>query len=399
MSGEKTESLEDLLSDLFGETVTIEGSEQRELGAAELSLIEMGYTKRNRSPDGPTTLTHIRQTALVSHDAELDLPHFALSPTPKGIGGVLMSLVGDMGDLDFEDSPEFSNEYHLHAWSETPVRLLFTKAIRDHLGKRHGWSVMGRRNVLVIYYHNRVVDGEERTNFMDEALEILGLFQQAEETLDTMPQVRRETTGGDMAATAERMGGLAGSMLANQLRKLSVTQQELDQFASSPTPRTIPRGIKRQVVGNYLVFVPFGFLFIVAGLVAGSVFYLMSEGAQRWISIPFFLFFPMIGSGMVFFPLRHYWRKNRALRDGKVVSARVTDIERTNASVNQQRRYHVSVDFSDGGQQVTRVLNAYGPAVDLARQRKENGEPMRVIVDPADCEHLIGIDLLMMFDK
>lgn len=119
------------LSELFGESVAIEGGEQRQLGAAELSIIEISYTREHRSSDGPTTYTDIRQTAVVSKDAELDLPQFVLTPTRKGITGRLLSLFGDMGDIDFPGSPEFSAEYHLHGWSEKPVRLTSLLAIAD----------------------------------------------------------------------------------------------------------------------------------------------------------------------------------------------------------------------------------------------------------------------------
>ena len=394
------ETLEDGLSELFGESVTIEGGEQRKLGAAELSIVEIGYRREHRSSDGPTTYTHVRQTALVSTDAELDLPQFALTPTPKGISGRLLSLFGDMGDIDFPDSPEFSTEYHLHGWSEKPVRLLFTKPIRDHFSGRLGWSVMGKRNVLAIFHHNQVIDGNERKRFVDDALEILALFQRAEEQLDGMPDVRRETTPSDFLASAERMGGLVGGMLAKQLQKLSVTSTELDNFLSQSPPRAIPKGIKNQLLGEgTTVLMVAGSIFLIVGLVVGVLITTLAAGNERWIGIPIMTVFPLIGSLMVYFTARYRNRKKRTLKCGAIVECHVNSVEGTSTSINEQRRYHVEVEYSQGGKATTGIVHAYGPAVDKARKFEQGGDAMRVLVDPSDPTHLIGIDLIMIFEQ
>lgn len=393
--------LADDLSELVGETVRIEGGEQRQMGGSTLSIIEMGYTRRTSTGDGPASTTHIRQTALVSKDPELDLPQFALSPTPKGIGGaLLLSLLGGMGDINFDDSPKFSQEYHLHGWSEHPVRLLFTRAIRDHFADNLGWGVLGRNNVLVVFHHNQVFDGSERESFVGDALTAMTLFQQAEEHLDSMPEVRRETTASDVTATAKRMGGLVGAMLAKQMKKLSVTPLQLENFLAESQPRTIPPGIKQQVVGrgDNFVLVVFGAIFVIAGLVAGSMVVGLSEGNQRFIGLPLMIVFPLIGGCMMFFTLRHRIRRKRTLKRGMIARARVAGVERTSTEVNNQRRYHVIVEFSHGGEKRVASLHAYGPAVDRAREFQESGNPMRVLVDPKDSDHLVGIDLLMMFD-
>ncbi len=393
------ESLEDELSGLFGESVAIEGGEQRQLGAAELSIVEISYTREHRSSDGPTTYTHVRQTAVVSKDAELDLPQFALTPTPQGITGRLLSLFGDMGDIDFPESPEFSAAYHLHGWSEKPVRLLFTKPIRDHFSSQLGWSVMGKQSVLVIFHHNQVVDGDERNRFVDDALGILTLFQQAEEQLDSMPEVRREATPSDFVASAERMGGLAGAMLAKKLRKLSVTSKELENFLSQAPPRVIPQGINRQLLGEgTIVLMVAGSVFLIVGLVVGLLVTTLAEGNGRWIGLPIMTVFPLIGGAMVYFTARYRRRKSRTLRAGAVVKGQVKSVKSTSTTVNEQRRYHVVVEYSYLGKATTGIINAYGPAVDKAKKYEQSGEPMRMLVDPQDPSHLVGIDLILIFD-
>jgi len=114
------------------------------LGDARLAVVEMGYTRVNRSDSGHTT-TKVRQTAVVLDDGQLDLPLFNLSPTLKGVTGFLMSFAGDMGDINFQDSPDFSQQYHLHAWNETAARVLFTPALREFFSQNVGWSVRGNK--------------------------------------------------------------------------------------------------------------------------------------------------------------------------------------------------------------------------------------------------------------
>ncbi len=398
ISPDDSSRLEEWLEELFGERVSIEGGERRQLGNAELSIVEMGYTQEHRSTDGPTTHTHVRQTALVSRDPDLELPQFALSPTVKGFAGRLLSLFGDMGDINFPDSPQFSDEYHLHGWSERPVRLLFTPSLRDHFARNLGWNVVGKGNLLVIFRHNQVVDDGDHERFVQDSLKALSLFQQAEEQLDSMPEVRREATPSDMTATAERMG-LAGALLAKELRKLSVTPDELDAFAAQIPPRDIPPGIWRQVLGNNLVVAIAGAMFTIAGLVGGTLILATADGVPRLLGLPFLILFPLMGTAMMFFTLRHRIRKRRTLRDGTLAEARVTRVKRTSDSVNDQRRYEVSMEVSQDVEQQSKTLNAYGPGVERARKFEASGEPMRILVDPRDPDHVVGLDLLLIFDE
>ncbi len=82
-----------------------------------------------------------------------------------------------------------------------------------------------------------------------------------------------------------------------------------------------------------------------------------------------------------------------------IVECHVNSLEGTSTSINEQRRYHVEVEYSQGGKATTGIVHAYGPAVDKARKYQENGNVMRVLVDPSDPDHLIGIDLIMIFEQ
>lgn len=81
------------------------------------------------------------------------------------------------------------------------------------------------------------------------------------------------------------------------------------------------------------------------------------------------------------------------------MEGQVESVERTSTTVNEQRRYQLAVEYSQLGKRTTGIVNAYGPAVDKAKKYEESGKPMRILVDPSDPTHLIGIDLLMIFDQ
>lgn len=396
LSESDRESLQSELSEVFRQMVRVESGERRQFGDAQLAIVDISYTSQSQKAHHSTRPTTIRQTVLLSTDAELDLPAFTLSATIKGVAGKLLSLLGGMGDINFDDSPIFSSSYHLHGWSESPVRLLFSKTIRDYFSKHAGWNLIGNGKRLAVYHHNIVCAGEVRDEFIDEALEIVSLFQQSEEQLDALGNVRRETTGDDMLATAERMGGMAGTLLARQLRKNLVTDSELDGFASQAPPRDIPPGLAKQVIGDNLALVFLGALFVIGGLVGGSLIIAMVDDAARWIGVPIVILLPLLGGVIMGLTLRHRNRGKRTLRSGVLVDAHVISVNGTGLTVNSQQRYRVEFEWTAQGLSQRLSLNAYGPQVYLARKFLDNGDSLRVLVDPQDPSHGIAIDLIMV---
>lgn len=388
-------NLENVLDELFGQDVSLESGQHQQLGEAQLFVGEMSYQRTIHTENGHT-VKHIRQTVLVSHDAELDLPEFSLSPKRKGLVAGLLSWMGGMSDIDFEDSPTFSEEYSLHGWAEKPVRLLFNPDTRAFFSQRLGWSVMGKGDALAIFRHNHVIEDAEEEEFTNVALEILAQFQQAEEQLDEVG-VRRETTTGDVAATAERMGGLAGAMLLRQLRKIAISPEELEAFAAEAPPRTVPPGMKRQVLGDNAVLVYVGLFFLIGSIAFGvGIWWFDKEGKAPWFGYTVPVLQAVAGSAMVFFTARHRRRKFRTLTHGILAEGTVQEIEATQTVVNDQRQHKVVIEFSSGGTTTTKTFNAYGGSVDTARSRQKKGLPMRVLIDPQDSDHLVGLDVLVI---
>ncbi|WP_442509762.1 hypothetical protein SH528x_001358 [Novipirellula sp. SH528] len=403
MPAETTETLEDDLSEMFAGPVSVTVHQQSLFGDANLNVVTMGYARENRSSDGPTTTSHVRQSAIVLDESALDLPQFDLAPKPKGMAGKLLSLLssaglGGMGALDFPDTPQFAGIYRLTAWAESPVRLMFTRKLRDFLIKHPGWNIKGQGRYLVVFRHNEVIEENDQADFVQTALEIAEKIQQGEETLDAHPDLHRETRIEDVHATADRMGGLAGTLLKNQLRKLAVTRDQLETFLAESRPRTLPPGMKAQVLGNTLPVVLFGIVFLLVGIGIGITAIAIGDGQNKLVGMLMLVALPLVGGIMLYFAQRFRWRKLRVCRHGDLVQGVVKDVKRTTTTVNNQRRHHVIFEFDHLGRQHTATVNAYGISVKRAEGFRDRGESLRILVDPNDVSHILCPELLILWE-
>ena len=390
------DSLAGHLSELFGDVVSVETVFERDQPEAKLTVCRMSYD----SFDTHTRrrLNQVVQSAVVLDADQLNLPQFALAPEMEGVFGKILAGLGGFGDIDFEDSPEFSESYHLHGWNEEPVRVLFTKSVRDYFASEPDWSVRGDGSRLVIFRFNKVCQQDAMESFVQKSLKILSLFREGEQQLDARPQLRRETRPEDMAATAARMGGIVGGAIRKQLRKVAVTRDELESFLQESPPRNIPPGLKRQVLGDNFVLIFVGAIFLAAGVIAGPLVLTLGQGNVRWIGLPLAIFQSIVGGLMMGLTIRHRGRKARVLREGTLADGTVTGVSRSGMMVNNQVRYHVTVAYSVDGQERTTTCNAYGLAAEQARTRAASGETACVLVDPADLNHVVCADLVTTFE-
>jgi hypothetical protein len=388
------DGLADALSDLFDERVTLQCLNEQQFGAARIAIVEMEY--RQSTDQGPSR--HVAQTAAVLNDPELNLPEFSLQPPIGGLLGKLVFGMVGMNAMQFQDSPEFSEKYHLLGWNESAVRMLFTKELRDQLVELDGWSARGRGPLLVVFRAGEVCGESERPKFTDASLRILTLFQHGEETLDDHPEVRRETSVQDVYDKAAKMGGIQGSLVRSALNRLSISSGDLEAFLNQPKPRSnIPRGLKRQVIGETVFLTIFGLMFLVLGLAVPLPILLTAEDNERWIAIPFLILFPLIGGLVTFFSTRHRWRKKRLLQHGNLVDGKIKEVKRTEVEVNGARRYRVEIEYEQNGTRQAGIMNLYRN-VEAARAFKASGQSVRVLVDPNKPDHVLCVDTLIVMD-
>lgn len=390
MNETELQILKDEVSEQFNESVSFEDIQDQSVDGATLIICSMKYLRGSSNQP-------VHQTAVILRSEDLDLPRFSMHPR---MGGLLTSVVSRLGTtvrLDFDDSPEFQNAYSVQAWKESATRILFSAELRDFLGRHPGWCTRGRNQCVIIYQDNKLCTNKDMEGFVQAALQILNLFRAGERALDNRPEVQRDISGRDMLETADRMGGIGGAMLRSQLEEIAVSAEDLATFLDSPVPRPIPAGIKRQVVGDNLMLLFLGPVFMVAGLGVGGGLIWFGE-QDRALGVGILLMFCLCGSLMFGLTWRHRRRKYRVLQHGVLTEGQVLGVRKTDLKVNGQYRYIATVKYRADGSDHSTACNIYGPAAEQARRLAATKATIHVLVDPTDADHVAVPDFLMLFD-
>ncbi|NND99021.1 MAG: hypothetical protein HKN47_17025 [Pirellulaceae bacterium] len=395
MSEQVISDLQCHLSELFGEEVSVEVCEERELEGMRISVVQMSYSVRSTGETNQRK--HYRQTAVVLVQDDLDLPDFTLEPTPRGIAGKLFSMVGGMGDINFTASPEFSEAYVLQGWIEATVRELFIPEIRNFFSTDPRWSVRGGDERLVIFQKNKMIPESDHDEFVKESLQISALFQLGEEHLDSRPDLRRKTEPDDLVATADQMGGIVGAMLQRQLSKIRITKSELNAFAASSPPRRILPGMSKQVVGEMLPVILIGIVMIGIGIGFAALCWFVGTGNSRYLAFPVSLT-AVAGAAIAYFANRHRNAKRRVLRQGKLQKGRITNVTATNTQINNQQQYVVDLEYGSEHDPQKTQCKVYGVVHKKAEELRESEQSVRILIDPRKPNHSICLDLLIVFD-
>ena len=128
-----------------------------------------------KTGDGKNAQTHRQTVALLSYPNG-PLPRFELRP--ENVFHKLGSLFGYQ-DLDFKDSPGFSERYLLRGTDEPAVRALFGLNLRQYFESHPDWCVDGRGSWLAAYRHGRLVPPRSFAEFLDEVKVLLWAFPRA----------------------------------------------------------------------------------------------------------------------------------------------------------------------------------------------------------------------------
>ena len=110
-----------------------------------------------------------RQTVAAFRLPDMDVPEFDLQPE-KWVHK-LTELFGYQ-DIDFVDSPHFSDQYLLRGSDEEAVRDLFSVDLRQFMESINGFSLAGGEHWLVIYQCDRRVGPMELKVFIEETFKI-----------------------------------------------------------------------------------------------------------------------------------------------------------------------------------------------------------------------------------
>jgi len=103
----------------------------------------------------------------------LMLPPFMLFP--ETVFSKIAVAFGQI-DVDFPDSPDFSESYILRGGDEARIRAIFSPAVRQVLAPLAHLTIEGADDVLFIFRRDRLVKPEELASQIEEDKRILALF-------------------------------------------------------------------------------------------------------------------------------------------------------------------------------------------------------------------------------
>lgn len=138
---------------------------------------------------------------------------------------------------------------------------------------------------------------------------------------------------------------------------------------------------------------------VVVEYVEGMPYIARIEGTgltYGWFGV-FMLLFPLAGIALMLGGVHAYRKKTRILRMGTFAAGRVTEVARTNVTVNEQPQFRIDVGFAlpDGTEQTTSFKTTNRKDIDHARARKDSGEVVGVLYDPDSPSDSIMVDTLL----
>lgn len=95
---------------------------------------------------------------------------------------------------------------------------------------------------------------------------------------------------------------------------------------------------------------------------------------------------------MAYFAIRYRYQNSRLLRHGSVAEGHIEAVQRTDTTINNQRQYKLKVRFSDQLGRRTSTCNIYGKVAEAARQRHQEGQPVRILYDRSAPQRILWAD-------
>lgn len=136
-------------------------------------FFDYSYTR-----DDAESTTTIHQTIARIQAPLLKLPSFLLFP--ETIFSKIKVLFGG-ADVNFPDSPGFSEQYVLRGQDEGALRAIFSPALRQALEPLHHLTIEGADDALFIFRAGCRIEPDELVARIEEDKKILALFLEAQQ--------------------------------------------------------------------------------------------------------------------------------------------------------------------------------------------------------------------------
>ena len=346
---------------------------------------------RKYQRDGRTLLRKQSQTVAYYESKELPIPGFNLNPESFPLN--MISRIAGIEDIDFPEHAAFSRAYHLSAHVPQSVRRLFDHGpLLDDLGRRHGLSIASHANSIIIYRRGEHLDGGALKGFVQEAAEILRLF---EEAVRKASEIAANTPAPrlDARELADRTPGLMGRVARANL----VTHADVDAFLHQPVPRYISASIARY---------PDRFVSALATLIGAAVFLVgalfmvinvraMLSGEHHAEGVLIGLVFLVLGGVTAYFAGGFRWRCKHLLRYGHLASGRIENIEERGYTIGKETVYKVTVSYPTETGSAQGSCYILAGSVRRARKLLRDKSPARVLYDPRQPRRVLLAEALL----
>ncbi len=354
----------------------------------------------DHDPDGPGHA--VRHTVVFLHRPEAKLPDFEIRPrrgfAEKALGAIV-SMLG-VPSLELEGESEFSDRYTVMTTNAESVRVLLGResidailAVDDLYFKFSGRGVLlsrvsvdgssGRRSSTGVGDVGKVTDGRRRDHGLEDTAS-RALLQDALVAAGPIvddPEVSRraaDAVEGTYAEEAVRNLTERGGFVARQLAKTLITGEMLEGLRSASTPRTeIPGPVARKAWGGTTLPLAIAPLF---GLCFAGIGTVLAIGGQSEA-----LIFVAVGSLALLisgFIVRHRMMRKRLIVHGHAVDGRVTSVERTDTTVNEDPISKVTIETRDGGAPI--VVKIGSQPATQARRMMESKPETWILRDPQE---------------
>ena len=379
-----TDEIEKRIKFICANRITLSSAMGRSLGKARLMIAVMKTHSENH---GNTSSSSTTETIAWYESKSLDLPKFRL--VPEGL--VLRRIAAMVGlqDINFEDSPEFSSNYHLSGDIEGPIRALFSPEVRDHYATRLGWQLIGQKSRLLLLRPRKVCRPGQLEEFVRDAVQAFRLLNASEQNVADYHAEHGPVTDEDVLDEFEKKAG-------PNVSRTVMTTAELKEFLAQPVPRELTPSLKKRYASDWFLRI-FGLIFATVGvalLVLSLVMDVDPEDRKGMCGLGVGL--ASIG-GLVVWSAGVAGRRAAALlRNGTLARGRVDDVKETSIIMSNQRRHHAHVRFKFDGSTQRAICNLYGRDVTVALEMANDGRTVNVMVDPQDPYQILLLDTLTL---
>jgi hypothetical protein len=368
---------------LCSRRVTLSNAMGRSLGKARLVIAVMSTDSDDHSSDSSSTK---RETIAFYESKSLDLPQFNLAP--EGLLLRFFAAATGLRDINFEDSPDFSRNYHLSGEVEGPIRALFSPEVRDHFVSRRGLQLAGQKSRLLLLRPSEISRPNEIEEFVRDAVKTFRLLNASEQNVADYYEEHGPVTEEDVLVEFEKTAG-------PNAKRTQATTFELNEFLSQPVPRELTPSMKHKYAPDL-----FSRLFGLILGICGIVFLVISLAAD--VDAKAGPVMGGIGLALTAIGVFTIWaagisgrRTTALLRNGVHARGRVDNVNATSIVIGS-RRYVARVRYKFDGSTQRSTCNLYGQDVMVAQRLADDDQTANVMVDPQDSTRILLLDTLTL---